>query len=57
MPEEQLLQNRSIEMLHDSLVELLMAIIGAPDDETLARDGDAAVKALDARLRAEPGRA
>jgi len=45
---------QNVESLQHSLVELLMAIIGAPDDATLAREGDAAVKALDARLRAEP---
>lgn len=57
MPQEHQLDQQSIESLHHSLVELLMAIIGAPDDEALARDGDAAVKALDARMRAEPSRA
>ncbi|MEU3355403.1 hypothetical protein [Streptomyces sp. NPDC037389] len=45
---------KSVESLQNSLVEFLMAIIGAPDDETLARDADAAVRALDARLRTGP---
>ncbi|KOG64529.1 hypothetical protein ADK76_08760 [Streptomyces griseoflavus] len=47
-------EDKSLESLQNSLVEFLMAIIGAPDDETLARDADAAVRALDARLQAGP---
>ncbi|MFF2009821.1 hypothetical protein ACFVWY_12200 [Streptomyces sp. NPDC058195] len=45
---------QSVETLQNSLVELLMAIIGLPDDQALAREGDAAVRALDARLLREP---
>ncbi|GAA2232324.1 hypothetical protein GCM10010104_28010 [Streptomyces indiaensis] len=43
----------STEVLQHTVVERLMAVIGAPDDEDVARDADAAVLALDERLRAE----
>lgn len=41
------------EHLQHTVVERLMAVIGAPDDEDVARDADVAVLALDERLRAE----
>ncbi|MEU0165955.1 hypothetical protein ABZ214_10935 [Streptomyces iakyrus] len=43
----------STEVLQHTVVERLMAVIGAPDDEDVARDADAVVLALDERLRAE----
>lgn len=42
--------------LKNAVIEQLMAVIGAPDDEDVARRADAAVRALDERLRA-PGAA
>ncbi|GKQ35345.1 hypothetical protein [Streptomyces sp. A012304] len=42
--------NSSTDALRHSVVEFLMAVIGAPDDEEIARHADAAVRALDARL-------
>ncbi|MGV9905170.1 hypothetical protein ACWDU8_22215 [Streptomyces sp. NPDC003388] len=44
---------RSTEELQHATVEQLMAVIGAPDDESVAEAADAAVRALDERLRAE----
>ncbi|MDT0438276.1 MULTISPECIES: hypothetical protein [Streptomyces] len=38
------------ESLQHSMVEKLMAIIGAPDDEDVARSAAEVVRALDARL-------
>ncbi|WP_217208163.1 hypothetical protein [Streptomyces sp. AC550_RSS872] len=43
----------STEGLKHTVVDRLMAVIGAPDDEDVARDADAAVLALDERLRAQ----
>ncbi|WP_158790998.1 hypothetical protein [Streptomyces sp. NRRL WC-3549] len=39
------------EDLQHAMVGQLMAIIGAPDDEDVARAADGIVQALDARLR------
>ncbi|MFE9449686.1 hypothetical protein [Streptomyces sp. NPDC006739] len=41
------------EELQHGMVEQLMAVIGAPDDEDVARTADGVVRALDERLRAE----
>ncbi|MFB8246337.1 hypothetical protein ACFC5X_14975 [Streptomyces sp. NPDC055952] len=40
------------DVLQHTVIERLMAVIGAPDDQDVARDADAAVRALDERLRA-----
>jgi hypothetical protein len=40
----------STETLQHTVVEQLMAVIGAPDDEDVARAADEAVRALDDRL-------
>ncbi|MGV9884526.1 hypothetical protein [Streptomyces sp. NPDC003006] len=40
--------------LKHAMVEQLMGIIGAPDDEEVARAADAVVQELDTLLRAEP---
>ncbi|MDI5966372.1 hypothetical protein POF50_034285 [Streptomyces sp. SL13] len=45
--------NLSTDALRHSLVELLMGIIGSPDDEELARTADRAVLSLDERLAGE----
>lgn len=42
----------ALEDLRHAVVEQLTAVIGAPDDEEVARAADAAVRALDERLRA-----
>ncbi|MFJ2828997.1 hypothetical protein ACIPC1_15700 [Streptomyces sp. NPDC087263] len=42
------------ETLQHAMVEQLMAIIGAPDDEDVARAADGIVQALDTRLREAP---
>ncbi|WP_399929038.1 hypothetical protein [Streptomyces kanamyceticus] len=42
------------EALQHAMVEQLMAVIAAPDDEDVARAADAVVRDLDALLRAEP---
>ncbi|MFE9775063.1 hypothetical protein ACFYOV_25995 [Streptomyces sp. NPDC005931] len=39
------------ETLQHAVVEQLMAVIGAPDDQDVARTADEAVRALDERLR------
>ncbi|WP_329060690.1 hypothetical protein [Streptomyces sp. NBC_01429] len=44
--------NTTTETLQHAMLERLMAIIGAPDDEDVARAGDEVVRALDARLAA-----
>ncbi|KOV78605.1 hypothetical protein ADL01_14855 [Streptomyces sp. NRRL WC-3618] len=44
---------RSTDELRHSVVEFLMAVIGAPDDEEIARTADDAVRVLDARLSEE----
>ncbi|MGW0207853.1 hypothetical protein ACWDZ8_19290 [Streptomyces sp. NPDC003233] len=43
----------STEELQHAMVEQLMAVIGAPDDEQVAEAADAAVRALDERMCAE----
>ncbi|ALO99017.1 MULTISPECIES: hypothetical protein [Streptomyces] len=43
----------STDALRTSVVEFLMAVIGAPDDEEIARNADEAVRLLDARLAEE----
>ncbi|MBX7549440.1 hypothetical protein [Streptomyces sp. NPDC004232] len=45
--------SRSTEELQHAMVEQLMAVIGAPDDQQVAEAADAVVRALDERLRAE----
>ncbi|MFF8988974.1 hypothetical protein ACF09H_03180 [Streptomyces sp. NPDC014983] len=45
--------SQSTEELSHAVVEQLMAVIGAPDDAQVAGAADAAVRALDERLRAE----
>jgi len=45
---------KSTDELRHSMVEFLMAVIGAPDDEEIARNADEAVRLLDARLAEEP---
>ncbi|MEU9670776.1 hypothetical protein AB0E25_35425 [Streptomyces bobili] len=45
---------KSTDELRHSMVEFLMAVIGAPDDEEIARDADEVVRLLDARLAEEP---
>ncbi|MBM7170563.1 hypothetical protein JQK87_19645 [Streptomyces sp. G44] len=45
----------TIDMLKHTMVEQLMAVIAAPDDEDVARAADTVVRDLDALLRAEPG--
>ncbi|MFF5569116.1 hypothetical protein ACFY7Z_30890 [Streptomyces sp. NPDC012623] len=45
--------NTTTETLQHAMLDKLMAIIGAPDDEDVARAADEVVRALDARL-AEP---
>lgn len=47
----------STEALRQSMVEALMRVIGLPDDEGTAREADDVLRALDARLRAEPAAA
>ncbi|MHC5907930.1 hypothetical protein ACVNF4_29175 [Streptomyces sp. S6] len=44
---------KSTDELRHSMVEYLMAVIGAPDDEEIARNADQAVRLLDARLAEE----
>jgi len=44
--------SQQVSELQQSLVELLMAVIAAPDDEDVARRADEAVRELDARLAA-----
>jgi hypothetical protein len=46
-------ENESTDTLRHAMIEQLMAVIGAPDDETVARTADSVVRALDARLREE----
>jgi hypothetical protein len=46
--------NTTTEMLQHSMVEKLMAVIGAPDDEEVAGSADLVVQALDARLAEAP---
>ncbi|WP_198145385.1 hypothetical protein [Frankia sp. EAN1pec] len=41
----------STEELSEALVNAFMAVIGAPDDEAVARHGDEVLTALDERLR------
>lgn len=43
--------------LQHAMVEQLMAVIGAPDDEDVARAADDVVRALDIRLRQSPAQA
>ncbi|MFE4634906.1 hypothetical protein ACFRJ1_16245 [Streptomyces sp. NPDC056773] len=43
----------STDQLRQSMVEHLMQIMGMPDDETVARDADAVLLALDHRLAEE----
>ncbi|NEB75764.1 hypothetical protein G3I40_11060 [Streptomyces sp. SID14478] len=45
-------QAAGIEDLQHAVVEQLMAVIGAPDDQDVADAADGAVRALDERLRA-----
>ncbi|MBV2355224.1 hypothetical protein KUM39_12720 [Streptomyces sp. J2-1] len=45
--------SQATEELQHAVVEQLMAVIGAPDDAAVAESADAAVRALDERLRAE----
>ncbi|WP_199830259.1 hypothetical protein [Streptomyces viridochromogenes] len=45
---------KSTDELRHSMVEFLMAVIGAPDDEEIARNADEVVRLLDARLTEEP---
>ncbi|MEU5576887.1 MULTISPECIES: hypothetical protein [Streptomyces] len=45
----------TIDTLKHAMVEQLMAVIAAPDDEDVARAADTVVHDLDALLRAEPG--
>ena len=40
--------------LQHAMVEQLMAVIGAPDDEDVARAADDVVRALDIRMRETP---
>ncbi|MFP3991460.1 hypothetical protein U9R90_29130 [Streptomyces sp. E11-3] len=40
--------------LGHAMVEQLMGIIGAPDDQDVARAADSVVRDLDALLRAQP---
>ncbi|MEV0125326.1 hypothetical protein AB0I16_27940 [Streptomyces sp. NPDC050703] len=40
--------------LKHAMIEQLMGIIAAPDDEDVARAADAVVEELDALLRSEP---
>ncbi|WP_333778161.1 hypothetical protein [Streptomyces sp. IBSBF 3136] len=44
--------SQSTEELQHAMVEQLMAVIGAPDDEVVAEAADSVVRALDERLRA-----
>ncbi|WP_055527607.1 hypothetical protein [Streptomyces graminilatus] len=44
---------KSTDELRHSMVEFLMAVIGAPDDEEIARNADDVVRILDARLTGE----
>ncbi|MFF0014497.1 hypothetical protein [Streptomyces sp. NPDC005374] len=46
---------RSTDELKQALVESLMAVIGAPDDEPTAESAAAIVRNLDERLTAEAG--
>ncbi|MEU1017329.1 hypothetical protein ABZ383_18570 [Streptomyces sp. NPDC005900] len=45
---------QTVDALKHTMVEQLMGVIGAPDDEDVARAADAVVRDLDALLRAEP---
>ncbi|MGW0538596.1 hypothetical protein [Streptomyces sp. NPDC003032] len=45
---------KTTDALKHAMVEQLMGIIGAPDDEDIAHAADAVVQELDALLRAEP---
>ncbi|MFI6347325.1 hypothetical protein [Streptomyces sp. NPDC050560] len=45
--------NRSTEELQHAMIEQLMAIIGAPDDPQVAEAADAAVHAVEERMREE----
>ncbi|MEU3555606.1 hypothetical protein [Streptomyces fragilis] len=44
----------STDALRQSMVEQLMRIMGLPDDESVAREADELLLALDARLDTEP---
>jgi hypothetical protein len=44
--------SQSTEELQHAMVEQLMAVIGAPDDESVAEAADAVVRALDERMTA-----
>ncbi|MCH0540966.1 hypothetical protein I3F58_15585 [Streptomyces sp. MUM 203J] len=44
-------ENDETGALQQAMVEQLMAIIGAPDDEDIARTADEVVRALDDRMR------
>ncbi len=46
-------ENETTDGLKHAMVEQLMAIIGAPDDEGVASTADGVVQALDARLHEE----
>jgi hypothetical protein len=46
--------NDTTDRLKHAMVEQLMAIIGAPDDEDVAQTADGVVAELDALLRSEP---
>ncbi|WP_199829490.1 hypothetical protein [Streptomyces sp. MMG1121] len=45
--------SQSTEELQHAMVEQLMAVIGAPDDQQVAEAADAVVRTLDERMRAE----
>lgn len=45
--------SQSTEELQHAMVEQLMAVIGAPDDQQVSDAADAVVRALDERLRTE----
>ncbi|WP_255953403.1 hypothetical protein [Streptomyces odontomachi] len=50
-------ENETTDGLKQAMVQNLMGVIGAPDDESVAAAADSVVLALDARLREEYGAA
>ncbi len=46
-------ETTSTDELRQSMVEFLMAVIGSPDDEEIARTSDDLVRTLDSRLARE----
>ncbi|WP_327256258.1 hypothetical protein [Streptomyces sp. NBC_01244] len=52
----QQIQKSQTQALQESLVAFLMEVIGAPDDEEIARNAAQVVRELDVRMAAEQSR-